>query len=119
MPRRGSDWPPESRVKVVVIPGLTLPEVGEADLSRIRAAAGDGAEVVLCDLKGASNEVTDADALQGVIRTELEEVKAAYQAVGVRSSVLRSPLACPGPPWRGRPDRSEREPRAPGRSPKE
>jgi len=52
-------------MKVVVIPGLTLPEVGEADLERIRSAAGSGANVVVCDLPGAADEVADADVVFG------------------------------------------------------
>lgn len=58
-------------MKVVVIPGLTLPEVGEVDLSRIRTAAGDGAQVVLCDLEGAASEVTDADVVFGPLPPSL------------------------------------------------
>ena len=34
-------------MKVLVIPGLTLPQVSETDLERIRSAAGPGAEVVI------------------------------------------------------------------------
>jgi len=52
-------------MKILVIPGLTLPEVGEGDLARIRDAAGEGADVVLCDLNRAEREVADADVVFG------------------------------------------------------
>ena len=34
-------------MKIVIIPGLTLPEVSDSNLASIRKAAGDGAEVEL------------------------------------------------------------------------
>ena len=52
-------------MKVLVIPGLTLPEVAEDDLARIRDAAGPDADVVVSDLDGAANQVTDATVVFG------------------------------------------------------
>ena len=53
-------------MKVVVIPGLTLPEISDADVQRIRRAGGD-AEVVVTDAAGALVEVVDADVVFGFV----------------------------------------------------
>ena len=53
-------------MKVVVIPGLTLPEISDADVQRIRRAGGD-AEVVVTDAAGALAEVVDADVVFGFV----------------------------------------------------
>ncbi|HEY5647399.1 MAG TPA: D-2-hydroxyacid dehydrogenase [Pseudomonadales bacterium] len=52
-------------MKIIVIPGLTLPDVGAADLARIRRAAGAESTVLLCDLEMAMEEVADADVIFG------------------------------------------------------
>jgi phosphoglycerate dehydrogenase-like enzyme len=52
-------------VKILVIPGLTLPEVDEEDVGRIREAAGQGAQVVVCDLNQAMEEAGDAEIIFG------------------------------------------------------
>ena len=53
-------------MKVVVIPGLTLPEISDTDVQRIRLAGGD-AEVVVADAAGALTEVVDADVVFGFV----------------------------------------------------
>ncbi len=53
-------------MKIVIIPGLTLPEVAEPDLARIRRAAG-GAEVVVSDPKSALADIVDADVVLGLV----------------------------------------------------
>ncbi|MGD8830659.1 MAG: D-2-hydroxyacid dehydrogenase [Pseudomonadales bacterium] len=58
-------------MKILVIPGLTLPEISEADVTRIRAAAGEGADVVVCDLEGAVAEAPEADVILGPVPSEL------------------------------------------------
>lgn len=53
-------------MKIVIIPGLTLPRVAESDLERIRRAGG-GAEVVVSDPKSALTEIVDADVVLGFV----------------------------------------------------
>ena len=53
-------------MKILIVPGLTLPQVAEDDLQRIREAAG-GAEVVVSDPTGALAEVEDADVVLGFV----------------------------------------------------
>lgn len=53
-------------MKIVVIPGLTLPKLADADLDRIRVAGGD-AEVVVTDADGALAAVADADVVFGFV----------------------------------------------------
>ena len=53
-------------MKIVIIPGLTLPRVSEADVERIRQAGGN-ADVVVTDAKGALAEVVDADVVLGFV----------------------------------------------------
>ena len=53
-------------MKVVIIPGLTLPQVAEADVERIRRAGGD-AEVVVADPESADTEIVDADVVWGFV----------------------------------------------------
>ncbi len=53
-------------MKIVIIPGLTLPEVADADLERIRQAGGD-AQVVVTDPAGARAEIEDADVVFGFV----------------------------------------------------
>jgi len=51
-------------MKIVIIPGLTLPEVAASDIERIRQAGG-GADVVVAGPEEASSEVADADVILG------------------------------------------------------
>ena len=53
-------------MKIVIIPGLTLPRVAESDLERIRRAA-NGAEVVVSDSQSALTDVVDADVVLGLV----------------------------------------------------
>ncbi len=53
-------------MKVVVIPGLTLREVSDEDVARIREAGGD-AEVVVTNPQGAETEIADADVVFGFV----------------------------------------------------
>ena len=53
-------------MKVLIIPGLTLPSIDQADLERIRIAGGD-ADVVVTDPDGAVAEVGDADVVFGFV----------------------------------------------------
>ena len=53
-------------MKILVIPGLTLPAVSQTDLERIRAA-GDDAEVVVASVQDAPAEVADAEVVLGFV----------------------------------------------------
>ena len=53
-------------MKVVVIPGLTLREVSDEDVARIREAGGD-ADVVVTNPEGAETEIADADVVFGFV----------------------------------------------------
>ncbi len=52
-------------MRIVIIPGLTLPEIAEPDLERIRNAAGPDSIVSVCDLETAYDEVGDAEVIFG------------------------------------------------------
>ena len=56
--------------KVLIVPGLTLPEVPPADLERIRAAGG-GAQVVVSSPRDAPSHVADADVVFGFVSREM------------------------------------------------
>ena len=59
-------------MKILVIPGLTMPNVDESLLDRIREAGGPGAEVVLADSFGEALEAAgDVDVILGVINPQL------------------------------------------------
>ena len=59
-------------MRVLVMPGLTLPEVSEADLARIRAAAGADAEVVVAhNREDALEQIGGAEVLLGYLTEEL------------------------------------------------
>ena len=53
-------------MKILIIPGLTLPSVSEADLQRIREAAVN-AEVIVATPQEAEREVVDADVVLGFV----------------------------------------------------
>ena len=57
-------------MKVLIIPGLTLREVTEADLARIRAAAGD-ADIVVAEFRDAIHHMADADVVLGFVTREM------------------------------------------------
>ncbi len=54
-------------MKIMIIPGLTLPEVGARDLARIEAAAGAEAEVFLCSPGDAEKLAEDVDVILGLV----------------------------------------------------
>ena len=54
-------------MKVLVIPGLTLPEVSETDLERIRSAAGPGAEVVITRQRDAEQHAEGVEVILGMV----------------------------------------------------
>ena len=56
-------------MKVLIIPGLTLPEVSEADLQRIRDAS--GGDVVVASQRRAHEHSEDADVILGFVPPEL------------------------------------------------
>ena len=56
--------------KVLVLPGLTLPEVSPADVARIRAA-GEGAAVVVSSPREAPAHIGDAEVVLGFVPREL------------------------------------------------
>ena len=57
-------------MKIVVIPGLTLPEISDTDLARIKEA-GKTDNVVVSTPEGAHNEVSDADVILGFVGQRL------------------------------------------------
>ena len=60
-------------MKILIIPGLTLAHVGEADLERIRRAGG-GAEVVVSEPDSALAEVVDAEVVFGFVSRPMYRV---------------------------------------------
>ncbi len=58
-------------MKVLVIPGLTLPEVGEVDIERIRVAAGADSEVVVTRQRDAADHASDAEVILGFVPERL------------------------------------------------
>ena len=54
-------------MKILIIPGLTLPDVSDADLNRIRDAAGPGAEVVVTTPQHAHEHAEDAQVILGFV----------------------------------------------------
>ena len=53
-------------LKIVIVPGLTLPNVSRTDLERIREA-GNGAEVLVVDADAAATACESADVLFGTL----------------------------------------------------
>ena len=59
-------------MRVLVMPGLTLPEVSDDDLARIRAAAGDDAEVIVAhNREDAMEQIAEAEVLLGYLTPDL------------------------------------------------
>jgi phosphoglycerate dehydrogenase-like enzyme len=58
-------------MKILIIPGLTLPAPSSHDLERIRAAAGAGSEVVVCDMRDAPVHAADAEVILGLLSERL------------------------------------------------
>ena len=57
-------------MRILIIPGLTLREVTETDLARIRSAAGD-ADIVVSDHREATRHIADADVVLGFVTREM------------------------------------------------
>jgi len=55
----------------MIIPGLTLAEVSDADLARVREAAGDGANIIVSDYREAAAQGADADIILGIVGPDL------------------------------------------------
>ena len=60
-------------MKIVIIPGLTLPEVTDQQLANIEGAAGDGSEVVVCTPQTAHDEISNTDVVLGFVGKGLFE----------------------------------------------
>ena len=58
-------------LKVMVIPGLTLAQVSEADIARMQEAAGDEAEIVVCDYTEAPDHAAEVDVILGIVPPKL------------------------------------------------
>ena len=54
-------------MKILIIPGLTLPKVSDQDLERIRQAAGDDAQIVVTSQKEAALHAADAEVILGLV----------------------------------------------------
>ncbi len=58
-------------MKVLVIPGLTLPEVSDTDIERIRIAAGVDSEIVVTRQRDAMDHASDAEVILGIVPEQL------------------------------------------------
>ena len=60
-----------SPIKVLIIPGLTLPTVTDEALAEIRTAAGADSTIVVSEYADAANHIGDADVVLGVVPPKL------------------------------------------------
>ncbi len=58
-------------MKILVIPGLTLPSISDEQTRRIEDAAGTGAEIVICRQREAIDHAHDAEVIFGIVPPEL------------------------------------------------
>ncbi len=58
-------------MKVLIIPGLTLPTPAAHDIERIRAAAGPDSEIVVCEMRDAHAHADDAEVILGLLSERL------------------------------------------------
>ncbi len=58
-------------MKILVIPGLTLPSISDEQTRRIEDAAGTGAEVVICRQREAIDHAHEAEVIFGIVPPEL------------------------------------------------
>jgi len=58
-------------MKILIIPGLTLPPPAPHDIERIRAAAGPDSEVVVCEMRAALAQAADAEVILGLLTEKL------------------------------------------------
>jgi len=54
-------------VKILIIPGLTLPEISDQNLERIRQTAGGNAQIVVTSQKEAALHAADAEVILGLV----------------------------------------------------
>ncbi|MFP6795045.1 MAG: D-2-hydroxyacid dehydrogenase [Pseudomonadales bacterium] len=58
-------------MKILIIPGLTLPEVSDQNLEAIRQAAGDNPQIVVTSQKEAALHAADAEVILGLVPKSL------------------------------------------------
>jgi phosphoglycerate dehydrogenase-like enzyme len=58
-------------MKILIIPGLTLPEISETDLAQIRQVAGDNAQIVVTTQRQAAQHAADAEVILGLVPESL------------------------------------------------
>lgn len=58
-------------MKILVIPGLTLPEVSDNDLSRMREIVGGNAQLIVTNQREAINHAADAEVILGFVPKDL------------------------------------------------
>ena len=58
-------------MKILIIPGLTLPDISDQDLARIKGVAGHNAQVVVSPQREAIEHVRDADVIFGFVPKSL------------------------------------------------
>lgn len=74
-------------MKVLIVTGLTLPEVSEADVARVREAAGPGAEVVVVGrIRDAVAVAGDVEVILGVVPPPLLDAAPALRWVHATAS---------------------------------
>ena len=54
-------------MKILIIPGLTLPDVSDEDLARIKGVAGNNAQVIVSTQKEAIEHAGDAEVIFGFV----------------------------------------------------
>tara|TARA_R110002072_G_scaffold171703_5_gene325462 strand:- start:45706 stop:46671 length:966 start_codon:yes stop_codon:yes gene_type:complete len=75
-------------MKIVIIPGLTLPKVPDAHLQRIKEIVGPDGEVIVTQFKEAMPHIVDADVILGIINKEmLQKAKKLHWVHAVASGV--------------------------------
>ncbi|MBV1878275.1 MAG: D-2-hydroxyacid dehydrogenase [Pseudomonadales bacterium] len=58
-------------MKIVIIPGLTLPEIPDTHLQRIKDIVGPTGEVIITRFREAPEHIVDADVILGIINRDL------------------------------------------------
>ena len=58
-------------MKIVIMPGLTLPEIPDDHLQRIKKIVGSDGEVIVARFKEAASHVADADIILGIVNKDL------------------------------------------------
>ena len=73
-------------MKILLMPGLTLPEISTDDVARIRAAAGDDAEVIVTTPAEALKHAAQAEVILGPVPRELFQAAPRLRWVQATSS---------------------------------